>query len=83
VREGLQGRRWILNWGRGLAAVKISRGPSLGDILSFRLNFEVGALVRDAEFVAEARRQFEQDLKASHALNLDEVLSRGRQSSLL
>jgi phosphatidylserine/phosphatidylglycerophosphate/cardiolipin synthase-like enzyme len=47
------------------------------------LNFEVGALVRDAEFVAEARRQFEQDLKASHALNLDEVLSRGRQSSLL
>ena len=58
-------------------------GSANADIRSFRLNFEVGALVRDADFVAEAGRQFEQDLESSRELTLDEVLSRSRLTRLL
>lgn len=58
-------------------------GSANADIRSFRLNFEVGALVRDQTFVDEAERQFLLDLEQSRELTLDEVLARGRLPRLV
>ncbi|MDF1799286.1 MAG: cardiolipin synthase [Planctomycetota bacterium] len=52
-------------------------GSANADIRSFRLNFEVGALVRDPAFVDEAERQFLLDLEQSRELSLQSVLARG------
>jgi cardiolipin synthase len=43
---------------------------------SFRLNFEVTALVADAAFAADVARMLEEDLARSRPMTLDEVRSR-------
>ncbi len=48
-------------------------GSANADIRSFQLNFELGALVRDAGFAAQLERRFEQDLRKSHEWTDDDA----------
>ena len=51
-------------------------GTANADIRSFRLNFEIGALVAESRFVAALRFQFESDLDVSREISLDDVQAR-------
>ena len=46
------------------------------DIRSFKLNFETNAFIYDRDFALEMRKAFNEDMKHSHELTLDEYNSR-------
>ena len=58
-------------------------GSANFDIRSFRLNFEIGALVRDTAFLEDMSQQFERDVGESREVELAEIQSRGLLPRLL
>ena len=48
------------------------------DLRSFRLNFELGAVVRDADFAAELEQRFFTDLEQSREVTPERLAARGR-----
>jgi cardiolipin synthase len=60
-----------------------SVGSANMDIRSFRLNFEVGALVYDTAFADEMTRLFERDVEHSRELRLSDLEERGTFSRTL
>jgi len=50
-------------------------GSANVDIRSFRLNFEMGAMVVDPEFAALLEERFETDLESSHCVTLKEMMA--------
>jgi cardiolipin synthase len=48
-------------------------GSANVDVRSFRLNFEIGALMVDAEVASALERRFERDVTRAHEVTLDEI----------
>jgi cardiolipin synthase len=57
-------------------------GSANVDMRSFRLNFELGAVVYDPEFAAELQRRFVKDLESSREITWSMVQSRSRLGRL-
>jgi cardiolipin synthase len=53
-------------------------GSANVDIRSFRLNFEIGALVSDPDFAALLEERFRRDLEESREVDDDRLRARGR-----
>ncbi len=57
-------------------------GSANVDIRSFRLNFEIGALVNDAAFAGALERRFVRDVVQAREVTLDELARTGRLTRL-